>query len=649
MIYSILYLLLAALALGVLIFIHELGHYWVARKEGMKVEAFSIGFGKPFLVWEKDGVKWQLCWIPFGGYVRIAGMEKKGSLEPYQIPDGFYGKRPLSRIKVALAGPIVNIVFALLLFAVIWLTGGRDKPFSEYTHLIGWVEPSSNLYEIGVRPGDEIESFGNKPFEGFNQLIYAAFLEKETQKISGYEINYATGEKRPFSYLLDMGQDLKGLDRVTMTVGILNPASFLIYEKYPDGKPNPLPEGSPMQGSGIEYNDRILWVDGELIFSKRQLISVINQPRVLVTVKRGSQVFLSRIPRLKIADLRLSGPERAELQDWEFEAGLKDKVQELYFIPYNLTPDCRVENAISYIDEDASEKRQFETTRSKLEIPLLRGDQILAVDGYKILNGYELLRAIQVRHVQMIVQRGMKYPSISWKAADNKFMAGVAFEDLQKLSQSIGTENRLQSIGDLHLLAPIQPKPLSEFPLSESIKERLASEFIAQKKQIEQMDNPQERALALRLLEENQKKLMLGIVLQDRQVIYNPSPFKMFVGVFDETWRTLRALVTGYLSPKYMSGPVGIVQAIHYGWMLGIKEALFWIAVISLNLGIINLLPVPVLDGGHICFAVIESITKKPIKAKTMERLVIPFIVLLVLFFIYLTYQDILRLLSRFF
>jgi regulator of sigma E protease len=132
-------------------------------------------------------------------------------------------------------------------------------------------------------------------------------------------------------------------------------------------------------------------------------------------------------------------------------------------------------------------------------------------------------------------------------------------------------------------------------------------------------------------------------------VIYNPSPFKMFVGVFDETWRTLRALVTGYLSPKYMSGPVGIVQAIHYGWMLGIKEALFWIAVISLNLGIINLLPVPVLDGGHICFAVIESITKKPIKAKTMERLVIPFIVLLVLFFIYLTYQDILRLLSRFF
>jgi regulator of sigma E protease len=649
MIYSILYLLLAALALGVLIFIHELGHYWVARKEGMKVEAFSIGFGKPFLVWEKDGVKWQLCWIPFGGYVRIAGMEKKGSLEPYQISDGFYGKRPLSRIKVALAGPIVNIVFALLLFAVIWLTGGRDKPFSEYTHLIGWVEPSSNLYEIGVRPGDEIESFGNKPFEGFNQLIYAAFLEKETQKISGYEINYATGEKRPFSYLLDMGQDLKGLDRVTMTVGILNPASFLIYEKYPDGKPNPLPEGSPMQGSGIEYNDRILWVDGELIFSKRQLISVINQPRVLVTVKRGSQVFLSRIPRLKIADLRLSGPERAELQDWEFEAGLKDKVQELYFIPYNLTPDCRVENAISYIDEDASEKRQFETTRSKLEIPLLRGDQILAVDGYKILNGYELLRAIQVRHVQMIVQRGMKYPSISWKAADNKFMAGVAFEDLQKLSQSIGTENRLQSIGDLHLLAPIQPKPLSEFPLSESIKERLASEFIAQKKQIEQMDNPQERALALRLLEENQKKLMLGIVLQDRQVIYNPSPFKMFVGVFDETWRTLRALVTGYLSPKYMSGPVGIVQAIHYGWMLGIKEALFWIAVISLNLGIINLLPVPVLDGGHICFAVIESITKKPIKAKTMERLVIPFIVLLVLFFIYLTYQDILRLLSRFF
>lgn len=108
---SILYLVLAILGLGFLIFIHELGHYFVARRVGMTVEVFSIGFGTPIRQWTIQGVKWQLCILPFGGYVRIAGMDKKGNLEPHQIPDGFYGKKPLDRIKVAIAGPAVNILF----------------------------------------------------------------------------------------------------------------------------------------------------------------------------------------------------------------------------------------------------------------------------------------------------------------------------------------------------------------------------------------------------------------------------------------------------------------------------------------------------------------------------------------------------------
>ena len=83
--------------------------------------------------------------------------------------------------------------------------------------------------------------------------------------------------------------------------------------------------------------------------------------------------------------------------------------------------------------------------------------------------------------------------------------------------------------------------------------------------------------------------------------------------------------------------------------MIGFKEALFWLGLISLNLGILNLLPIPALDGGHIVFSVVEIITKKPIKAKTMERLIIPFFVLLILAIIYFTYNDISRIFSRFF
>jgi len=122
MVDNILYLILAAIGLGILVFIHELGHYFIARREGMKVEAFSIGFGKPIKSWKKDGVLWQIGWMPFGGYVRIAGMDKQEGMEPHQIKDGFYGKKPLARIKVALAGPIANIILA---FILLYLDVGR--------------------------------------------------------------------------------------------------------------------------------------------------------------------------------------------------------------------------------------------------------------------------------------------------------------------------------------------------------------------------------------------------------------------------------------------------------------------------------------------------------------------------------------------
>ena len=648
MIYSIIYILLAAMALGILIFIHELGHYFMELKEGMKVEAFSIGFGRPIYTWEHRGVKWQIGMLPFGGYVRIAGMEKQGSIEPYQIPDGFYGKRPLSRIKVALMGPIVNIVFAFLLFCVIWAAGGRDKPFSEYTHLLGWVDPSSKLYEMGVRPGDQITELDKRPFEGFNQFLYSALLEKSNPDIRGMEMNYFTGQKTPFDYEIPTGSE-RGLDKAAITTAMVSPASFLIYARHPDGSANLLPAGSPMEGSGLQYNDRILWVDGQLIFSKKQLVSVINEPKALLTVQRGDQIFLSRVPRVSVRDLKMTLVEKAELEDWRFAAGFKDKVEDLYFLPYDISSACVVESTLSYLNEDLREQTHAQMPRSALEVLLQRGDKILAVDGKKIVGAQELLTNLQKREVQIIVQREVSQKEVSWQEADNSFFLGVNFSDLQAMSSTIGTDGLVKEKGNLVLLSPVEPKPLTAFPLPDSIKTRLAADFMEQKKRIEKMDNPQEKAFALRLLEENQKKLMLGVVLQDEEVQFNPSPFSMFGNVFDETWRTLKALVTGYLSPKYMSGPVGIVQALHYGWMVGVKEALFWIAVISLNLGIINLLPIPVLDGGHICFSLWEAVTKKPIKAKTMERFILPFIILLIVFFVYLTYNDILRLMSRFF
>jgi len=643
MIYSLLYFLLAALGLGLLVFIHELGHYFMARKVGMRVEAFSVGFGKPIKTWERDGVKWQIGMIPFGGYVRIAGMEKKGHLEPHEIEDGFYGKKPWARIKVALAGPVVNIVFSFLVFCVIWSLGGREKPFADYTKHIGWVENRSDLYKTGVRPGDEILCYGNLPFEGFSQLLSSAFLDDGVQKISGYKINYFENLSTPFSYEVNPGKDLKGLEKYAAVASIINPATYLIYR--PDG----LMASSPVKESGILPGDRVIWVDGELVFSRRQLTDVVNRAGTFLTVERAGRRFLTRVPRLQIRDLRMNKEEKAELEDWSHEVGLQGDFSSFWFIPYNVTPSSEVEYAVAYINEQAKEQKQFEKGFSDFEIPLEPGDKIVAVDGVTISSGADLLTGLQVRRVQMIVERGDPYPPVAWEEADQDFTKGISFPDVQKLIFSIGTDKRVSSIGNLHLLAPIAPKPFSALPLSASVQSKRENALSEQKKQIEEIKNPKEKVAALRGLEEDQKRLLLGGIFEDRKVLYNPSPVTLFGGVFSETWKTIKALFTGYLSPKYMSGPVGIVGAMQYGWTLGLKEALFWIAVISVNLGIVNLLPVPVLDGGHICFALYEAVTKKPIKSKTMEKFVFPFVILIIIFFVYLTYQDIVRVVSRFF
>lgn len=646
MLFSVLYVILAALGLGFLIFIHEYGHYWMARREGMTVEAFSIGFGKPIFTWERDGVKWQFCWLPFGGYVRIAGMEKKGALEPYQIPDGFYGKKPWSRIKVALMGPIVNIGFAFVAFCLLWTLGGRTKPFSEYTHLIGSIDSSSGIYATGVRPGDKIEQINNKPFRNFQDLLFAAVLEDTPPRISGLEINYLKQTSAPFQYRFDFAKGAPISDRLQTLLYTLRPASYLIYNQKLSLA---LDSNSPMNGTGIEDGDRILWVDGEVMFSKDQLVQTINQPKALLTVQRGNQIFLARVPRLKVSDLRINAQQRAEIEDWQHEAKIKGRLTELFFIPYNLTQDCRVENSFSYLNEETVEQQPAEVVRSPLEIPLVAGDRIIAVDGIAVRSTYAMMNLLQNRHIQIIVKKNNPSASVSWKDADQAFVADIRWDDLNKMIQSIGTDQSLKVLGNLQLLNPAEPKPFNQLSISAEKREEFEELATTQRKQIEEIKDPEQRAQALQMFEQEQNKLKLGIVMVDRTVNYNPSPFALFGNVFHETWKTIVALFTGTVTPKYMTGPVGIVHVMQHSWGYGFKEALYWLGMISMNLGILNLLPIPVLDGGHICFSLWERITGKPIKAKTMERLIIPFVVLLIALFVYLTYHDLMRLFTGLF
>ncbi len=646
---NIFYILLALLGLNFLVFIHELGHYIVARRQNMKVEVFSIGFGRPMISWNYRNVKWQICPIFIGGYVKIAGMEKEGNLEPSEIQGGFYSKKPLSRIKVLLAGPLMNILFSLFVFGLIWSFGGREKSFSEFTRLIGWIDPKSEFYSHGVRPGDTITEYNGEAFSGFQDLIYAAIINGRNADVEGYKIDYFQDIKTPYDYTVRPYQSpylFKGL----MTIGVLAPANYLIFDAFSNHRSNALFPYSPLASSGIQDNDQLIWVDGQLLFSKDQLTHIVNDSRALLTVEREGKTSLVKVPRLLITDLRLQKEELEELSDWCYAANLSCKNQEIFFVPYDLSFDLIVQKSLNYLDETSQVVQvSLKSRMHSIEDVLLRGDKILAVDGTPVFSGSEFIKELQERKIQIIVKRNLNLSKISWKNEDEAFEKETHWEQMLPIASSIGTANLLRENGPFYLLNPVTPKPFHDFSFSEEMRYNLEKNFQKQLLAVKKIGDPEERERALIAIDKSQKQLMLGAHFQDRKVIYNPSPFALFTRVFQEISRSFIALISGSFSPKYMGGPVFIVQVMKQSWSVGIKEALFWLGAISLNLGVLNLLPIPVLDGGHICISIFEKIRGKPLKAKTMQRLIIPFIVLLIFVFFYLTYHDLTRIFGRLF
>ncbi|WP_323931552.1 sigma E protease regulator RseP [Aeromonas caviae] len=276
-------------ALGLLVAVHEFGHFWVARRCGVKVERFSIGFGKA--IWRrlgKDGTEYVLALIPLGGYVKMLD-GRVDELKPGEETQAFNHKSVWARMAIVAAGPMANFVFALFAFWLMFMIGVPSvKP------VVGEVRPASIVAEAGILPGMEIVGVGGEETGDWESVTYALIShlgdDSVQLKLKAANTSYAvdkTLQLAGWKFDPDKESPIGSLGIVPLGGKVLPVVEAVV-------------PSSASEKAGLQIGDRIKGVDGEAITEWAQFVERVQQspaqPLQVTVERRGSEMTLTLTP-----------------------------------------------------------------------------------------------------------------------------------------------------------------------------------------------------------------------------------------------------------------------------------------------------------------------------------------------------------------
>ncbi|MDN3649958.1 RIP metalloprotease RseP [Reinekea marina] len=261
------------IALGILVTIHEYGHFWVARRNGVKVLRFSVGFGQP--IWrkiDKHGTEFVVAWIPLGGYVKMLD-EREGDVPENLKDQAFNTKRPGQKIAIALAGPVANFLFAIVAFALMFMIGVRDV-----ATIVGEPIAGSVAQEAGLQANDRIIAVDGEAVDGFSELSLA--LASRVGESGQIELQVdRKGQIQPVSLPIQRWLASEQSPRMARSLGItpLYPSQPAII--------GGLLEGGAAQRDGLLAKDKVTQVNGVDIEDWSQWVNIIqSSPEQTLTV-----------------------------------------------------------------------------------------------------------------------------------------------------------------------------------------------------------------------------------------------------------------------------------------------------------------------------------------------------------------------------
>lgn len=284
-------------AIGILVTIHEFGHYWIARRCGVKVLRFSVGFGKPLWIKKagEDQTEYALASIPLGGYVKMLD-EREGEVAENELPRAFNRQSVSKRFAIVLAGPAFNFLFAIVAYSLMYMNGVSGvKPY------IGEVPETGAAYAAGIHKEDLILSINGiqtASWEKARLTLLQEAVDKSLLKImvqgTDFQIRDISIDTASMSVLQDEQTD------------ILQQIGLSMWRPDIAPKIDEVIAGGAAEAAGMKAGDDIVSLDGQQIRNVRQWVDMIrgNPQRtlILVVLRDAKRVELQLMPRLKQED-----------------------------------------------------------------------------------------------------------------------------------------------------------------------------------------------------------------------------------------------------------------------------------------------------------------------------------------------------------
>lgn len=559
------------LLLGLLVFVHELGHFLVALACGVRVEVFSLGFGKKILSWKKGHTTYCISLIPLGGFVKMFG--EQGSENVITDEDrkvAFSHKTPWQRIAIVLAGPLMNFFFAVAVFATIAQVGEQTRAAK-----ITGVVADSPAVKFGFKAGDQILKVENEPVKSYEDF-QKQLNQNKTRTIS-IDVQNSSGEARKISATVS-AIDNPNIFSLEKQVGQIEGLESLSVNATVA-----VALDSPAYKAGLRTGDEVTSFNGVKTTSLAELETAFQKAIA------DSNATVSEYPISVLRPFLQDDPKKAT------------KVK--YQIPQEIPEEgAKIQLTISKADLVKSQNlKNFGFEKTELYLgQVVKGSPADMAE----LQPYDRIVSINAK------------PITKWEDIASTVKAFDGREALTFVVSRDGTE----------LIKKITPKVTELTTAFGGIDKRytvgvsplivLAEPEII----VVKADNP----------------LQALIKGTDRTVDISVMTIMSFVKLFQ-----------GEVSPKNLGGMVSIGKAAKDSFEMGAQAFFMTMGILSVSLFILNLMPIPVLDGGHLVFYTIELIKGSPISLRKMEIAQQVGLVLLLGLMVLAQYNDIVKFLFK--